>query len=137
MLKEVNGTCMLWPFLIFFTRVQLFKFLYENAKYKDRLCPLPYEEVLEDIIKTVWKEQCGNLKEMRYLGKAALVSKTWVKSCLPALHFLMGHIKGKNGSFIAIRMRIHQNFSSFKKKQREEASYAQTFYCYVHMWYIC
>ena len=37
------------------------------------LCPPPYEEVLEDIIKTVWTEQCGNLKEMRYLGKAALV----------------------------------------------------------------
>ena len=32
-----------------------------------------YEEVPEDIIKTVWTEQCGNLKEMRYLGKAALV----------------------------------------------------------------
>ena len=24
-----------------------------------RLCPLPYEEVLEDIIRTVWTEQCG------------------------------------------------------------------------------
>ena len=27
----------------------------------------------EDIIKTLWTEQCGNLKEMIYLGKAALV----------------------------------------------------------------
>ena len=38
-------------------------------KNENRLCPLPYEEVLEDIIKTVWTEQCGktwNLKEMRY-----------------------------------------------------------------------
>ena len=34
---------------------------------------LLYEEVLEEIIKTLWTEQCGNLKEMRYLGKAALV----------------------------------------------------------------
>ena len=42
-----------------------------------RLCPLPYEEVLEDIIKTVRTEQCGNLKEMRYLGKAALVCTGW------------------------------------------------------------
>ena len=40
---------------------------------ENRLCSLPYEEVLEDIIKTVWTEQCGNLKEVRYLGKAALV----------------------------------------------------------------
>ena len=35
-------------------------------------CPMT-EVVLEDIIKIVWTEQCGNLKEMRYLGKAALV----------------------------------------------------------------
>ena len=35
--------------------------------------PLPYEDVLEDIIKTVWTKQCGYLKEMRYLGTAALV----------------------------------------------------------------
>ena len=34
----------------------------KNAKNEDRLCPLPYEEVLEDIIiKTVWTEQCGYL----------------------------------------------------------------------------
>ena len=55
---------------------------------KKDLCPLPYEEVLEDIIKTVWTEQChecGNLKEMRYLGKAALVCP-WLKFCLPTLH---------------------------------------------------
>ena len=37
------------------------------------LCPLPYEEVLEDIVKIVWTEEYGNLKEMIYLGKAALV----------------------------------------------------------------
>ena len=28
---------------------------------KIRLCPLPYEEVLEDIIKTVWTEQVINI----------------------------------------------------------------------------
>ena len=28
--------------------------------------------------------------------------------CLPASHFLMGRTEGKNGSFIAIRMRIHE-----------------------------
>ena len=44
-------------------------------KNENRQCPLPYmyEEDLEDINKTVWTEQCGNLKEIRYLGKDALV----------------------------------------------------------------
>ena len=32
-------------------------------------CP---EEVLEDIIKTGWTEQCGHLEELRCLVKAAL-----------------------------------------------------------------
>ena len=54
-----------------------------------------------------------------------------MKFCLPALHFLIGRTEGKNGSFIAIRMRIHQNFSSSmtslgwklknQKKNRPEA----------------
>ena len=55
----------------FFTHVPFF-FNFKR-KQKNRLCPLPYEKVLEDIIETVGTEQCGNLKEMRYLGKAALV----------------------------------------------------------------
>ena len=70
---------------------------------------------------------------MIYLGKAALRfthAKTWVKFCLPTLHFLMGRTEGKNGSFIAIRMRIHQKLCS-------SGSYAQISNCYVHMWYIC
>ena len=33
----------------------------------------PCGEVLEDIIKTVWAEECGNVEELRHLGKAALV----------------------------------------------------------------
>ena len=45
----------------FYTRAS-FLFFLNNAKNEDRLCPLPYEEVLEDIIKTVWTEQCGNLE---------------------------------------------------------------------------
>ena len=47
-------------------------------KNENRLCQLPYvyEEVLEDIIKTVWTEQCGNLKELKF--------------CLPTLQFLQG-----------------------------------------------
>ena len=48
-------------------------FCEKMQKNENGLCPLPYEEVLEDIIKTVWTEQCGNLKEIRYLGNAALV----------------------------------------------------------------
>ena len=53
-------------------------FFYAGAIFKNenRLCPLPYEEVLEDIIRIGWTEQCGNLEELRYLGKAALVC-TW------------------------------------------------------------
>ena len=42
-------------------------------KNENRLCPLPYEEVLEDIGKIIWTEQCAYLEELRYLGKAALV----------------------------------------------------------------
>ena len=57
----------------FFAQVPFKNFFFKNAKNENRLCSLPYEEVLEDIIKTVWTEQCGNLKEMRYLWKAALV----------------------------------------------------------------
>ena len=33
----------------------------KNSKNENRLCPLPYEEDLEDIIKTGWTEQCGHL----------------------------------------------------------------------------
>ena len=61
------------PSDIFFYAGAILTFFVKNAKNENRLCPLPYEEVLEDIIKTVWTEQCGNLKEMRYLGKAAIV----------------------------------------------------------------
>ena len=50
---------------------------------------------------------------MRYLGKAALVYPGFrVKFCLPTLHFLMGRTEGKKGSFMAIRMRIHQKLCS-------------------------
>ena len=38
-------------------------FVKKMQKNEKRLCPLPYEEVLEDIIKTVWTEQCGNQKK--------------------------------------------------------------------------
>ena len=107
---------MLWPLLIIFLHMcHFFNFCKKMQKNENRLCPLLYEAVLEDIIKTVWTEQSGNLKEMRYLGKAALVcpcGKTRVKFCLPTLHFLMGRTEGENGSFMAIRMRIYQNCSS-------------------------
>ena len=38
--------------------------------------------------------------------------KTWVKFCVPTLHFLMERTEGKNSSFMAIKIRIHQKFSS-------------------------
>ena len=74
MLEEVTGTGMPWALLIIFLHMCHFcNFCEKMQKNENRLCPLPYEEVLEDIIKTVWTEQCGNLEELRYLGKAALV----------------------------------------------------------------
>ena len=57
------------PFDNFFYAGAIFLIFVKKCKK----CPLPYEEVLGDIIKTIWTEQCGNLKEMGYLGKAALV----------------------------------------------------------------
>ena len=54
-------------------------------KNENRLCPLPYEEVLEDIIKTGWTEQCGHLEKLRCLGKGALVALGEVLFAFPAL----------------------------------------------------
>ena len=65
---------MLWsPLILFFMQVPFKIFCKKNAKNENRLCPLPYEEVLEDIIKTGRTEQCGHLEELRCLGKVALV----------------------------------------------------------------
>ena len=80
MLEEVSETGMLWPLLIIFLHMcHFFNFCKKMQKNEYRLCPLPYDEVLEDIIKTIWSEQCGNHKEMRYLGKAATSSLLGVK----------------------------------------------------------
>ena len=49
----------------FFYAGAIFLIFVKNAKNENRLCPLPYEEVLDEIIKTVWTEQCGNLKEKK------------------------------------------------------------------------
>ena len=63
MLEEVSRTGMLWPLLIIFLHLCHFiNVCNKIQKNENRLCPLPYEEVLEDIIKTVWTEQFGNLK---------------------------------------------------------------------------
>ena len=112
------------PFWLFFCAVAIFLIFVKKYKNENKLCPLPCEEVLEDIInlftsrpksipgsrdpgitivnpteisvmygyihwrmtteisvmygsegvKTVWTEQCGNLEELKYPGKAALVS---------------------------------------------------------------
>ena len=45
----------------FFTQVPFIYSFVKNAKNENILCPLPCEEVLEDIIKAIWTEQCGNL----------------------------------------------------------------------------
>ena len=63
------------PFVNFFYTDTIYKKIEKNAKNVKRLCPLPYEEVLEAIIKTVLIEQCGNHEEMRYPGEVALVAQ--------------------------------------------------------------
>ena len=45
----------------FFQGAMFFNFCKRMQKNLNRLCPLPYEEVLEAIIKAVWTGQCGNL----------------------------------------------------------------------------
>ena len=61
------------PFDIFLHISHFFNLCKKMQKNENRLCPLPYEEVLEDIGKIIWTEQCAYLEELRYLGKAALV----------------------------------------------------------------
>ena len=53
---------MLCPFSDNFFYACTIFFIEKNAKNENRLGPLPYEEVVEDIIWTVWTEQCGNLE---------------------------------------------------------------------------
>ena len=49
----------------------------------------------------------------------------------------MGRTEGENGSFMAIRMRIHQNFSSSMTPMKSGAGgYAQISDCYV-MYLLC
>ena len=57
--EEVSGTGMLWALLIFFfTQLQFFQFCKKNEN-RLGLCPLPYDEVLEAIIKTVGQNNVG------------------------------------------------------------------------------
>ena len=55
----------------------------------------------------------------------------------------MGSTEGKNGSFMAIRMIIHQKVMFFLdplvdlKKKTETGACVQISYCYVHIWCIC
>ena len=58
--KFTSGTGMLWPLLNFFL-LMYHNFCKKNVKKENRLCLLPYEEVLENIMKAVLTEQCGNL----------------------------------------------------------------------------
>ena len=62
-------------------------------------------------MKAVWTEKCGN-QESRYPGEAALVAqgKTWENFCVPAPTLSHGAHTGKNGSFLAIRMKMHKKF---------------------------
>ena len=46
------------------------------VKIENGLCPLPYEEALEDIIKAVWTEQCGNIRIEIFAGPRILMVRT-------------------------------------------------------------
>ena len=115
MLEEVSGTGMLWPLLIiFFTQVPFFNFCKKMQKMKIDYVHCPMRWFWRTSLRPVGQNNVGISKNWDAWGRLHLFAhgKTWVKFCLPTLHFLMGRTKGKNGSFIAIRMRIHQNFSS-------------------------
>ena len=54
-------TGMLWALLIiFFTQVSFFNFCKKCKKYENRLCPLPYEEAVEALIRP-FGQNSGNL----------------------------------------------------------------------------
>ena len=86
------------------------------AKNKNRLYPLlsSMRKFWKTLSRPFEQNNVGISKNWDTRGRLHKFAqgKTWVKFCLPALHFLMGRTKGKNGSFIAIRMRIHHNFFS-------------------------
>ena len=74
MLEEVSGTGMLWPLLIIFLhRCHFFNFCKKMQKMKIETVHCPMRKFLRTSSRQVWTEQCGNLEEMRYLGKAVLV----------------------------------------------------------------
>ena len=54
------------PYHNLFYTGAIFLFFVEKCKKLD--CPLLYEEVPEDIIKTAWTEQCGNVLRIEVPG---------------------------------------------------------------------
>ena len=69
MLGEVSRIGIVWPLLIIKKK---------NAKMKIHypVYQLPYKEVLQDIIRTLWAEQCGTLLR---------VEIPWEGTSLPSL----------------------------------------------------
>ena len=58
MLEEVSGTGMLWPLLIIFLHMcHFFNFCKKMQKNEYRLCPLPYDEVQDHLVRTMWELQ--------------------------------------------------------------------------------
>ena len=89
-----------------------FNFCKKMPTNENGLCPLHYEEVLEAIISAVWTEQfVGISMNWDTRGRLPRVKPGWSFVCQ---HYASswGRTEGKNGSFLAIRMNIHQNFSS-------------------------
>ena len=81
--------------------------------------------------------------EIPVVGCTSCPGEDLGKFCLSALRSLMGRTEGNNGSFLAIRMKIHRNLSSSltpsctQKKIKKGQDYAQISDWYMHMWYIC
>ena len=77
-------------------------------------CPMSMRRFWRTSLRPFWQNNVG-------------ISKNWSFVCL-----LCSSSKGKNGGFMAIRMRIHQNFSS----SMTTGGYAQISDSYVHMVYL-
>ena len=72
MIEEVSGTGMLWPLLIIF--LHMCHFYKKMHKNENRLCPLPYEEVLEDSLdRTMWESQRNKIRD------TALAHQCWLE----------------------------------------------------------
>ena len=70
MLEEVSETGMLWPLLvIFLTQLPFFNFCKKMKKNENKICPLPYEEVLEASLRPFGQNNVGITKNLDTRGR--------------------------------------------------------------------